>query len=120
MDTKKAKQTAIMTPDITLRRLPDRWSLPIEGARITQFLIDHALALRFQVESQRTILRIEHDFYLYTGDVPQPVDLTMKTEVGSVLVLYNLPVAEFSIRDNGRLEVAIPFLIYYNRLRQFA
>ena len=103
----KPKQTAIMTPDITLRRLPDRWNLPIESARITQFLIDHALAIRFQIDMQRTILRIENDFYLYTGDVPQPVDLSKKTEVGSVLMLYNMAVTDFSIRDNGRLEVAI-------------
>ncbi|QPC83502.1 hypothetical protein G4Y79_03720 [Phototrophicus methaneseepsis] len=108
MNLKPLKTTAIMTAAITLHRLPDRWSLPINGARITQFLVDRALAIRFQHEAERTILRIENDFYFQTGGgVHQPISLSHKGEVGNILILYGQSVTDFAIRDSGRLEVSL-------------
>lgn len=107
MTQKTPKTTAIMTAAITLHRLPDRWSLPINGARVTQFLIDHALAIRFQHEAQRTLLRIENDFFFSAGGVHQPITMSHKSDLGALLAIYNQPVTDFAIRDNGRLEVTL-------------
>ncbi|MDQ3370221.1 MAG: DUF6188 family protein [Myxococcota bacterium] len=89
-----------------LQRTERGWRLPIEQARVTRCIVDHAVALEFFEGELCVVVRVEGDFSILDGARVHRLSSSAPQDLGPAVGLLGQTVRSATTSAQGKLEIA--------------